>query len=240
MIESVDNDKIKYYKKLKTKKFIDIENKFLVEGFHLVDEAIKRGIVTELLLLKDVKTNFDGEKTIVSEKVMKSLTNMETISPVIAMCTKFDENNNIGKRIVILDGVQDPGNAGTIIRNSVAFNADTVIFSEDSVSVYNDKVIRSSQGMIFNINIVTKNINEVIKELKEKRIKIIGTSLKNAKKLSEIEQLNSYAIIFGNEGSGIKSEILNLCDELINIEMNNTCESLNVGVSSGIILYYLR
>ncbi len=240
MIESVDNDKIKYFRKLKTKKYIDIENKFLIEGFHLVDEAIKKEIVIELILLNDVKTNFDGKKTIVSEKVMKTLSNMETIPPVIAVCKKFDEGKSIGKRIVILDGVQDPGNAGTIIRNSVAFNIDTVVFSEDSVSVYNDKVIRSSQGMVFNINIVTKDVNEVIKDLKDKKIKVIGTSLKNAKELSEMKELDSYAVIFGSEGSGIKSEILNLCDELVNIEMNEKCESLNVGVSSGIILYYLR
>lgn len=240
MIESVDNNKIKYYRKLKTKKYIDMEGKFLVEGFHLVDEAIKRGIVIEVILLNDVKTTFEGKKIIVSEKVMKSLTNMETIPPVIGVCKKFDGSNIIGKKIVILDGVKDPGNAGTIIRNAVAFNVDTVIFSEDSVSIYNDKVIRSSQGMIFNVNILTRDLSSVIKELKERNVKVIGTALKNAKELSEIEKIDSYAIIFGNEGNGIKSEILNLCDEIVKIEMNNKCESLNVGVSSGIILYYLR
>lgn len=239
MIESVDNEKIKYYRKLKTKKYIDIEGKFLVEGFHLVDEAIKKGIVIEVLLLKDVKTIFSGPKITVSEKVMQSLTNMETIPPIIAVCEKIREND-IGKKIIILDGVQDPGNAGTIIRNAAAFDVDTIIFSEDSVNVYNDKVIRSSQGMLFHVNILTRDLTSVIKELKERNIRVIGTALKNAVPLSEIEKTDNYAVILGNEGAGIKQEILNLCDEIVKIEMNDKCESLNVGVSSGIILYYLR
>lgn len=240
MIESLDNDKIKYLKKLKLKKYINEENKFLVEGFHLVEEALKKDIVLELILLKNTKINYNGEKTFVSISVMKELSFLETITPVIAVCKKMNNDVLLGNKIVILDGIQDPGNVGTIIRNAVAFNVDTIIFSRDSVSMYNEKVIRGSQGMIFNINIITKDIKEIINELKGKGIKIIGTSLKDSKELSELKKLESYAVIFGNEGSGIKQEILDLCDELVNIEINDKCESLNVGVASGIVLYYLR
>lgn len=239
MIESVENNKIKYLRKLKQKKYIDEEGKFLVEGYHLVEEALKNELVLELLLLNDTDINYDGTKTYVNEKVMKSISSLETMSPVIAVCKKLSEKE-LGKKVVILDGVQDPGNAGTIIRNSVAFEADTIVFSPDSVSIYNDKVIRASQGMIFNINLITKDLNEVIDELKDKNIMVYGTSLKNSILLSSLETTNDYALIFGSEGSGIKESLLKKCDKVINIKMNSKCESLNVGVSSGIILYHFK
>lgn len=240
MIISFDNEKIKYLKKLKIKKYIDEENKLLIEGFHLVEEALKKGIVLELILLKDTIIEFDGLKTYVNEKVMKSLSFLETITPVIAVCKKFENNNLIGNKIVILDELQDPGNVGTIIRNSVAFNIDTIVISKDSVSIYNDKLIRSSQGMIFNINIIIGDLIEIINKIKQKKIKVYGTSLKDACNLNEIKKENNFAIVFGNEGTGVKKEILKMCDKNIKIEINNKCESLNVGVATGIILYYMR
>ncbi len=240
MIESLNNDKIKYLKKLKLKKYINEENKFLVEGFHLVEEALKKNIVSELILLKDTKINFNGEKTFVTMQVMKELSFLETVTPVIAVCRKFESSEILGNKIVLLDGIQDPGNVGTIIRNCVAFNVDTIIFSKDSVSLYNEKVIRGSQGMIFNVNIITGDLTDFINILKQKEIKIYGTALEYSKELDSIEKQDSYAIVFGNEGSGVKKEILDICDENIKIEISNKCESLNVGVASGIILYHMR
>ena len=93
--------------------------------------------------------------------------------------------------------------------------------------------------MIFNTNILIGNIEELIKEIKDKNIKVIGTSLKSSISLEKLEKIDEFAIIFGNEGNGVKEDILNLCDKIVRIDMNPKCESLNVGVSSAIILYYL-
>ena len=93
--------------------------------------------------------------------------------------------------------------------------------------------------MIYNTNIVIGDLKEIINKIKEKHIKVVGTSLKKSKSLEELEKTEEFAIIFGNEGNGVREEILNMCDEIIRIDMNPTCESLNVGVSASIVLYHL-
>ena len=158
----------------------------------------------------------------------------------MALCKVKDNNEIKGNKILLLDNVSDPGNLGTIIRSSVAFNVDTIILSEDSVNLYNDKVVRSSEGMIFNTNIITMNLENAIKKIKNMSIKVYGTDLRGSKYLSEMEVPSSYALVLGNEGMGTKKEILDLCDENIKIEMSNNCESLNVGVAASIILYEWR
>ena len=240
VIESVQNEKIKYFKKLRETKYIKEYKEFIVEGEHLVEEAIKNGYAIEVIILdgKDYNTNLP--KIYVSDNVLKSISLLKTPQYVMALC-KVKNNNEIkGNRLLLLDNVSDPGNLGTIIRSSVAFNVDTIILSEDSVNLYNDKVVRSSEGMIFNTNIITMNLKETIEKIKGMGIKVYGTDLKGSKYLSEIDIPSSYALVLGNEGMGTKKEILNLCDENIKIEMSNNCESLNVGVAASIILYEWR
>ena len=93
--------------------------------------------------------------------------------------------------------------------------------------------------LIFNINIITDDLSHVISQIKNDNIKVIGTSLNTSKSLETLEKMDNFAIIFGNEGNGVSKDILSLCDEVIKINMNSKCESLNVAVSSGIVLYNL-
>lgn len=238
LITSKDNNRIKEVRKLLNKKYSLQKGLFVIEGENLVEEAIKNDLLVELFVLDgygcDYKFNYDT----VTLDVMKSMSDLKS-TPRLLGVSKIKKNNKIGNKILILDGIQDPGNAGTIIRNSVAFDIDTIIFSNDSVSPYNEKVLRSTGGMIFNTNILIGNIEELIKEIKDKNIKVIGTSLKSSISLEKLEKIDEFAIIFGNEGNGVKEDILNLCDKIVRIDMNPKCESLNVGVSSAIILYYL-
>lgn len=238
LITSKDNNRIKEVRKLLNKKYSLQKGLFVIEGENLVEEAIKNDLLVELFVLDgygcDYKFNYDT----VTLDVMKSMSDLKS-TPRLLGVSKIKNNNKIGTKILILDGIQDPGNAGTIIRNSVAFDIDTIIFSNDSVSPYNEKVLRSTGGMIFNTNIIIDNIEELIKEIKAKNIKVIGTSLKSSISLEKLEKIDEFAIIFGNEGNGVKENILNLCDKIVRIDMNPKCESLNVGVSSAIILYYL-
>ena len=93
--------------------------------------------------------------------------------------------------------------------------------------------------MIFNINIIIDDIENIIKKIKSNNIKLIGTSLRKSVSLCDLDRSDDYAVIFGNEGNGVRNEVLDLCDEVVRIDMDSKCESLNVGVSSGIILYHM-
>lgn len=236
---SKNNEKIKYIKKLNNKKFRNEFNEFLVEGEHLVLEAYKAGFLKELILKQNNPLNLPVNTIYVTNSVLKYISDLDTPPQVIGICKKLPEKE-IGNRILILDDIQDPGNLGTIIRSCVAFNVDTLVLSKTSVDLYNQKVLRATQGMIFNINIVYKNLEEFIPIIKNKGYRVYGTKVNGGKNLKYIEKNEKFAIIMGNEGNGVKKEILNLCSEYIYIDMNQSCESLNVGVATSIILYELN
>ncbi len=236
-IKSLTNDKVKYWVKLQDKKFRDQEGLFIVEGDHLVNEAIKSGLVKEIISLDSLASTVITYQ--VTEDIMKKVSKQKSISRICAVCHKIPEKE-LGNKIICLDNIQDPGNLGTIIRSAVAFNVDTIILNDKSVDLYNDKVIRSCEGMIFNINVIRCDLEKKLLELKNEDYKIIGTSVKNNKLLKNIELNEKYAIILGNEGNGLSEEIENLCDDFIYIKMNESCESLNVAVASSIIMYELN
>lgn len=229
MISSVQNERIKNYAKLNEKKYRDEANLFIIEGLHLVEEAKKYNIIKEI-----ITTNPNIEGTLVSEDVMKKITNQKSVVEVCAICTKL-ENKNITDKVLILDNIQDPGNIGTLIRTAVSFNFNTIVM-ENCADIYSSKVLRATQGAIFKLNIINTNIIEFIECLKD--YKIYGTSLKNGLPLRQIEKSPKLAIILGNEGNGVRSELLDKTDKNIFIEIENM-ESLNVGIAGGIIMYEL-
>ncbi len=237
LYKSVNNPRIKELSKLKLKKYRDKQNLFLVEGKHLTEEAYKNGYLKELLLLENLNFKLDIKTNYVTENVLKHLSNVPAPSGIIGICQK-KENNIIGSKLLILDSIQDPGNMGTIIRTSAAFDIDTIIINDKCTDIYSDKVIRSSQGMIFCTNIIKTNIQTFLKTIKGK-IPIYGTKVDGGKDLKTLEKTSDFAIIMGNEGSGVDKNILDMCDEYLYIPMNKKCESLNVGVATSIILYEL-
>lgn len=238
LISSLDNPRIKEVRKLRDKKYSLSEGLYIVEGEHLVVEALKNNLLYELFVLEGNEKDYRYAYDLVTEKVMKKLSDLKSTPRVIGVVS-MKETKDLGNKIVLLDNVQDPGNAGTIIRNAVAFGVDTIIFSKESVNPYNDKVVRSAQGMIFNVNIIVDDLSKRIKEIKEKNIKVIGTSLKTKRNVNAMPKYEKYAVVFGNEGNGMSDEISKMCDVSYKISMDNKCESLNVGVSCGIILYKL-
>ncbi len=238
IITSLDNKKIKNLSKLLIKKYRDEVGKFLIEGEHLVEEAYKAGVLLEVIKLSDYERKFDVPTTYVTYDVLKKLSNMMSPQKVIGVCRKIDEKEIKGN-VVILEDLQDPGNLGTIIRSSVAFNVDTIVLSNNTVDLYNDKVIRSCEGMLFHINIIKRDINHIIDELHNKNYKVYGTKVDGGKILKDVTNSGNIAIVMGNEGAGISSLVLDKCDEYLYIPMNQKCESLNVGVATSIILYEL-
>jgi len=238
LITSKDNSKIKEARKLLDKKYSNSKKLFLIEGENLVLESLKNNSLVELFILDGYNINIDFPYINVSLDVMKTLSDLKSTPRLIGV-SRYNMNEKLGNKIVILDDIQDPGNAGTIIRNSVAFGIDTIVFSKNSVSPYNPKVLRSTGGMIFNINIIIDDLDKTIEMIKKNNITLIGTSLKKSKDLNEINSKEKYAIVLGNEGNGVSDKVLSLCDEIVRIDMEKECESLNVGVASGIILYHM-
>lgn len=238
MITSSSNDKIKEIKKLRNNKYMIENKKFIIEGEHLVKEALKAGILLETISTKEV--NYGVLNTLVKENVIKSISNLKSAPDVIGICKITDSNKALGNKIIILDNVQDPGNLGTIIRSANAFGFNDIILSDTCVKKYNEKVIRATQGMIFNMNVVTKNLKEFISYLKENGYKVYGTNVVNGIDVSNIKNEDKLAVIMGSEGAGMSLDLEALVDKNIYIKMNDTCESLNVAVASSIIMYELN
>ena len=165
VITSKDNSKIKEARKLLEKKYSNEKKLFLIEGENLVLESLKNNLLVELFVLDGYECNIDFPYINVSLDVMKTLSDLKSTPRLIGI-SRYNLKSDIGNKIVILDDIQDPGNAGTIIRNSVAFDIDTIVFSKNSVSPYNTKVLRSTGGMIFNINIVIDELDGIINNIK--------------------------------------------------------------------------
>lgn len=241
VITSLDNDRIKGYIKLKDRKNRKKTNTFIVEGMHSVLEAYKKGMVVELILKEDISLSLDVPYVYVTEEIIKKISDAVSPPDVLALCKMANDNVVLGEKILLLDEIQDPGNLGTIIRSAVAFNVDTICLSPDTVDIYNPKVLRSTQGMIFHTNIIIKSLKEIISMLKEREIPIYGTRVDYGIDVSTLREKDrkKYALVMGNEGNGVSEEILDMCDEYIYISMNPDVESLNVGVATSIILYEL-
>ncbi len=235
-ITSLQNAKVKYWVSLHEKKVRDKEKVFLIEGDHLIKEAKKHNIVLETISINDSNADYK-----VTKDIMRKISSQESISSDAAVC-KFLNEEGITGNILILDRIQDPGNLGTIIRSAVAFSFNSVVISNDGVDLYNPKVIRATQGMMFHINIIIRDLKEVITSLKEKEIPIYGTRVDYGSDVRTLKDKDrsKYCLIMGNEGNGVSEEILDMCDAYFYIEMNEVVESLNVGVATSIILYELN
>jgi TrmH family RNA methyltransferase len=229
-ITSIHNDNVKYWVSLKNKKIRDEERKFIVEGDHLIEEARKNNLIEYIISCVDENADF-----YVTKEIMEKISDQKSISYNAAV-VKFIPEDSVNGNVIILDNLQDPGNLGTIIRSSVAFNIDTIIISDTSVDLYNPKVVRATEGMIFNLNIIRRNLEEVIPVLKNLGYEIVGTDVNEGVDVRNISKEN-IAIVIGNEGSGMSDSVRNLCDVFINIKISKACESLNAGVAASIIMY---
>lgn len=228
MITSLTNQVVKDLVKLNTSKGRKEAGLFIVEGRHLVLEAIKAGVLVKAYTIKD---DLEGEK--VSEQVMKKICNTSTVVNQIGIC-KFIEKRELSDKILILDGVQDPGNLGTLMRSAKAFNFNTIFLSDGTVDPYNDKVIRSSQGAIFKLNIIQGNIIDFLNKISD--YDIYSTNVINGIDIRDANISKKIALILGNEGNGVSDEVKALNLKNLYISMDNM-ESLNVSIAGSILMY---
>ena len=256
VITSKDNDLIKNIKKLKEKKYRDLENKFIVEGIKMVQEAIKENAkINKIVVCEDCINDGTLKKELlyeiakqdciyVTEKVFQTITDVETPQGILAVIEKENSEDKIlydEDVIVVLDGIQDPGNLGTILRTLDSVNLKQIILSEKTVDAYSPKVVRSTMGAIYRVNIIkSKDILETLKNIKKHKYEIVATSLQTDKTIYDIDYKNK-VIVIGNEANGVSKEVLELSNQKVKIPMLGQTESLNAAVATGVILYeYVR
>ncbi|MEE3928375.1 RNA methyltransferase [Mycoplasmopsis ciconiae] len=238
IITSKDNKIVKNLHKLKSKKYRNLQRCFLVEGEHLVNEAKKVNLLMSTFEFVDNENDRKFENSIlISKKILEYLTDTQTPQSVIGLCS-YPQNKKKINRVLYLNKLQDPGNIGTLMRLALAFDFDTVVVQ--NFDVYNPKVIRSSQGAIFSLNVILENDDyKNLIELKNNNFDIYATILdQNAQTLNQISFSDKIVLVLGNEGNGISQFIKDMCDYKIYIPIS--FESLNVACAGAIIMNKIR
>lgn len=255
IITSKDNENIKSIKKLKERKYRDLNNEYIIEGIKILKEAIQeKAVIKKIVICEEcLANNIIDEKLLyeiakydclyVSKKIFEGLTDVSKPQGILAVVEKNNKKDiNYNEDIVVaLDGLQDPGNLGTILRTLDSANLSQVVVSKDTVDAYNPKVVRSTMGAIFRVNIVeAENLKETLKEMKRHKYKVMCTDLTASKNIYEVDY-NKKILVIGNEANGISKELLDMADEKIIIPMLGKTESLNASVATSIIVYeYVR
>ena len=239
-ITSVNNPLIKELIKLKQKKYRDKEKKFIVEGYNIIEEA--KDYITLIITSSKEDENIlpNVEHILVPKEIIGKLSETVTPQGIIGICNYVTSREYFEGNVLVLDGLQDPGNIGTLIRTAICFDFNTIYITDNSCDIYNEKVLRATQGGIFKVNIIRKNINDIIDDLKKKGYYIVGTSLKNGIPLNDINFKNLNAIILGNEGNGVSKETIERSNINAYIPINTSMESLNVAIAGGIIMNKVR
>ncbi|SHJ61292.1 TrmH family RNA methyltransferase [Tepidibacter formicigenes] len=256
-ITSKENEKIKYTKSLlKNKKRLQ-EKKYIVEGYRILDQAIQCKADIDYVIFKDEFLNKEEHKKFVdflknnnfriyktTNKLFKEITDTEKPQGILAVIRYKEYNldeilNNNSNFLIILDRIQDPGNMGTIVRTADAAGANGVILLKGCVDIYNPKVIRSTMGSIFNMSIIQEN-EEIIDYLKEKGFNIVSSYLNTDNYYNNVDYGDKVALVIGNEGNGIKDEIIEKSDILVKIPIYGKAESLNAAMASGILMYEIK
>ena len=246
-ITSTSNETIKYFISLNDKKTRMNAKRFIVEGYHLVNEASKTNLLEAVISSdeKELKKINNVKRYLVNDAIINKIATTKNPQNILGIVKMLDHNiTNLvpiikenKTKLIMLDDVNDPGNLGTIIRTAAGLGYDGIIMSPNTVDLYNEKVIRSTQGVMFKIPIIKANLQEIIKLLKKEKVFCIGTALTNAKDVKHITKKDKFAICLGNEAKGISKEVLDNMDENVKIAMKNDVESLNVSIAAGIIMY---
>lgn len=256
VITSKENEIVKSIKKLKDKKYRDEMGLYLIEGIKIIEEAIEEKAIIDKIVICDecIQSSEISQKLLyeiakfdciyVSKKVFDSLTTVVAPQGILAVVKKNTNNMKIDYNediILVLDGLQDPGNLGTILRTADSVNLKQIIVSKKTADVYNPKVVRSTMGAIFRVKVIeAENLANTLKEIKKNKFKILATSLGGTDNIYEVEYKKK-AIVIGNEANGVSKEILDLADQKVIIPMLGKTESLNAAVATGVILYeYVR
>ncbi|GAB4075023.1 RNA methyltransferase [Barrientosiimonas marina] len=244
MITSLQNQNIKRWQKLHKQKGRKLSGTFLVEGFHLIEEAYRSNwLIEEMIVAEDVDIPHWCEPyapVVVTTQVMQHMTRTESPQGIAAVVRMQEVEVHVCDTVLLLDAIQDPGNLGTMIRTADAAGFDMVMIGERTTDVYNDKVVRATQGSLFHMPIRYVNLPERISVLQEDGFTIWASALTNAVSFHKAEASDKMGLIIGNEGAGISEEVLDSADKIVNIPIYGQAESLNASVAAGILMYALK
>lgn len=255
-IQKLSSSYLKQISKLKLKKYREETNSFLIESEKILKEALKSDwkveeiyLTSRNLHLIDSLMDFSSLEYCkifeLSEKEFNKISNETTPSGIAAKIQKkkFNLNSifeNHTQIILAFEKISDPGNLGTILRTADWFGFKSIVLSENSVDFTNPKVIKASMGSIFHLEIFEETNLKIFFELvKEKNYKVLGTS-STGKNIASFQFSQKYVIVFGNESKGLSKDVFSQCDDIIGIPAFGSAESLNLAISSSIILYELR
>lgn len=244
-ITSSQNTKVKQFLKLKKKRVRDQQNKAILEGFHLIEEAYQNDLKIEQLFVLDVERVNPAliasceHVYEINMKVAETLAGTVTPQGIFAIIHKPQFEMTRFKQVLILDRVQDPGNVGTLIRTADAAGLDAVVISKGTADVFSDKVLRASQGSVFHIPIIVKE--DIVQYIQQFEGPVYGTALNHAVTYHDVAKKQSaFALVLGNEGDGISVEILQATTQNVTIPIYGKAESLNVAIAAGILMFHLK
>ena len=234
VISSKENEYVKHIRKLKEKKYRDQNNEYIIEGLKMVEEAIQEKCqIKQIIICDDCEktSNISKEQMYeiakyeciyVTNKVFETITgvvNPQGILAVIERNNTKQENIRSEEIIVALDDIQDPGNLGTILRTVDSIGLTQILVSKGTADVYNPKVVRSSMGAIFRVNIIEcEDLKQTLKNLQKQNYEIVVTSLQGKNSIYEIKY-NKKIIVIGNEANGVEKEIQELANQKVKIPM---------------------
>lgn len=248
IISSLDNKMIKEARSLNDKKFRREFGKFLVDGEKLVYEIVcGAGEATRIFVdsakLSDfdyILKKFDGRVVPVTTKVMASLSENNTPQGIIAE-VKMKETGVFAPKtnepILILDRIQDPGNMGTIIRTATATGINTIVLI-DCADAYSPKVIRSSSGGVFYLDIFRLSENEIASYCKNHGVELLVADMAGENVFETTIKNKNFALVIGNEGQGV-SDYFKQNGRILSLPMKPLMESLNAGISASVLMYTL-
>ncbi len=246
-IESIRNERVKGWKKLHTKKGRQLAQAFLIEGDHLIEEALKEKQVIEALIIDERRKHipFDTKEIPiiqVTSNVFQEISETDTPQGILAVCHMHEQATVTIRRgkYLLIDHVQDPGNVGTMIRTAASAGFDAVILGKGCADLYNSKTIRATQGSLFHLPIYQIGLEGIVHELQSQHVKVFGSALEEAIDYRSLEKEEAFGLIVGNEGAGVSESLLALCDQNVYIPIYGKVESLNVAVAAGILMYGLQ
>jgi len=238
----LSNNHLKELIRLKQKKYRELEGKVLVEGYRLIEQLHKNEIEIEEIFISNQK-KYDWKKITCGKVFFAEQWQLEKFGSTktpsnIAGLVKIKTVPIKEKRFLLyLDQIKEPGNLGTIIRTATGAGISGIVISPDCCEIFNPKVIRASMGTVFSFPIEIHDQEW----LKKQESKIIATTMENAENLFELQKFNDDIIlVLGSEADGISKKIIEIADHKIKIPVSNKIESLNVSVSAGICIYFLK
>lgn len=227
------------------------ENQAGIEGPNLVREAVRAGlrIATVFVaqeaeaLLDDLALPADAEVLLAPRALLTDILATETPQPVAALVEPpqwtWDDllTHSSAPLIVVLAGLQDPGNLGTILRSAEAFGADGVVSLPGTVSAWNPKAVRASAGSVFRLPMLEATADDALLRLRQVGVQVLATAVREAIAAHETNLTRSVALLIGNEGNGLPAELAAHADAAITIPCPGPVESLNAAVAASVLLY---